>query len=149
MPVSITEYLRQEMLGIGTDPEEFLNEFDSWKSKGPAGEDCHYYFGKDGDYKRPLVDGKRVLRHVHLIPMEESSYMAEWDRSWNRRQGKRVSDTCLVYADAGRQRYLLIAILWEPNAHEVAEMRTPEHADLMHRFATVAAQFIFNGTIAI
>ena len=148
MAVHMTEYLRQELLELGTDPEQFIAEFKEWKSRGQAGEDDHYYFGKDGDYARPLVNGKRVLRHVHLIPSDDSSSLAEWDLAWKRKR-KRVSDTALVYADRGRDRYLLIAILWEPAAHDIADMNTQENSDLMHSFANVAEQFIFNGTIAI
>lgn len=146
MKVQITAYLRDELLRLGTDPQKFIEAFDEWKSRGPAGEYDHYYFGKDAEYLRPLIAGKRVLRHVHLVPGDNSADLAEWNRDWSRYR-RRKSDTALVYADGGRHGYLLIAILWEPSGHEVAEMRTQESADLMNGFANVADQFQFNGSI--
>lgn len=146
MKVGITEFFRQELLEIGDDPEHLIKEFVDWKARGPAGEDNHYYFGKDAEYREPVVNGKRVLRHVHLVPLTGSRYSSAWDRAWHRGRGKRVSDTALVYADGGRHGYLLLTILWEPTAHSIAEMSSPEDRNLMLNLAEIAEQFIFNGT---
>ncbi|NHZ97468.1 type II toxin-antitoxin system YafO family toxin [Massilia sp. CCM 8734] len=148
MKVQITEYLRGELTRAGTDPDTFIENFADWKGAGPDGEFNHYYFGKDAEYSRPQVNGKRVLRHVHLVPMDDSPRLAEWDRDW-RKYRRRSSDTALVYADAGRFGFLLIAILWEPDAHRVAEMRDQISRDTMNGFATVADYFIFDGSIVI
>jgi hypothetical protein len=142
----MTEFLRRELLEIGADPEKFIEEFIDWKSRGPQGEDDHRYFGKDGEYTQPAVNGKRVLRHVHLEPADDSPYFAAWDRAWKPESGRRTSDTALVYANGGRHGYLLLTILWEPTAHSVASMANIETRELMHDLAHVAEQFIFNGT---
>jgi hypothetical protein len=148
MKVQMTSFLREELSRLGTDPDKFIESFSDWKSRGPAGEFDHYYFGKDSEYLRPTLNGKRVLRHVHLVPSDNSADLAEWDRDW-RRYRRRKSDTALVYADGGRHGYLLIAILWEPGGHALAEMKTKESADLMNNFAEVADQFQFDGSILI
>lgn len=141
----MTDVLRQELLGIGDDPDRFIKEFGDWKSLGPRGEDDNYYFGKDGEYSRPTVDNKRVLRHVHLVPLKDVVALKAWDKAWER-HSRRVSDTALVYVDGGWRGYLLLTILWEPDAHTIAEMATPEHRELMEHLAATAEQFRFDGT---
>lgn len=154
MKVQLTGYLREELSLLHTTPDQFLDpdqfvlEFAEWKSSGSDGEFDYFYFGKDSEYARPMINGVRVLRHVHLAPFDDTAGFAEWNRDW-RKYRRRKSDTALVYADGGRHGFLLIAILWEPGAHEVAEMKTQESADAMNGFANVADQFIFDGTILI
>jgi hypothetical protein len=148
MKVQITHHLRDELTRAGSDPDEFLRSFAEWKSRGPIGEFDHYYFGKDAEYSRPLVDGKRVLRHVHLAPLDDSPHLAEWNRDWDKYR-RRTSDTALVYADGGRHGFLLIAILWEPDAHRIATMSDQVSRDTMNGFANVADYFIFDGSVVI
>jgi mRNA interferase YafO len=59
----------------------------------------------------------------------------------------KTSDRALVYVESSRKDYLLIAILPEPDAHEVALMKITEHTALMKRFAEVASQFRFDGSM--
>lgn len=142
--VHVTEYLRSQYDDEGAD---LVRAFADWKSMGPDGEYHHYYFGKDGDYARPLVDGKRVLRHVHLVPDDSSPYRPQWDKTW-RYKGRKISNDVLIYAQ-GAPRYgaLLIAVILEPHGHNFAEMKTPEDATMMEGFASAADQFIFDGSI--
>lgn len=122
-----------------------MEKFAAWKQCGAAGEYDNYYFGKDAEYSRPVIDGRRVLRHVHLPPNDDRRALRLWQHAW-KRNGRRVSDTALVYADGGRFGYLLIAILWEPTAHSVARMATSEDREAMNNLAEAAEQFIFSGT---
>jgi hypothetical protein len=148
MNVCMTEILRQGLLEAGSNPDDFIKEFKDWKSRGPAGEDSHYYFGKDAEYARPIVNGRRVLRHVHFVPLTDLIALPKWDRAWER-HSRRVSDTALVYADGGHHGFLLLTILYEPEAHIIAEMKTKEARELMMDLAKVAEQFQFNGTFEV
>lgn len=148
MKVQITQHLRAELVKAGSDPDAFIDSFVEWKNLGPLGEYDHFYFGKDAEYVRPLVAGKRVLRHVHLIPLDDSPHLAEWERDWKKYR-RRKSDTALVYADGGRHGFLMIAILWEPDAHRVAAMADQDSRDTMNGFANVADYFIFDGSVVI
>lgn len=128
--------------------EALKAEFADWKNRGPSGADDHYYFGKDAFYEKPRGEsGQHVLRHVHLVPLSNPEDVSAWNRNWERQSGRRTSDTALVYADGGRFGYLLIAILWEPDAHSVSQMKTKEASELMHTFARIAERFIFDGSV--
>ncbi|PTT42367.1 hypothetical protein DBR23_03680 [Acidovorax sp. HMWF018] len=123
-----------------------MDEFSAWKARGPAGEYAFYAFGRDGEYSRPKVLGVNVLRHVHLAPRVDPHEQAEWKRRW-RKGWQKTSDRVLVYAQDQTHGYLLIYILDEPGAHEIAEMRSPEDEKLMKQMAKVASDFIFDGSI--
>ena len=43
--------------------------------------------------------------------------------------------------------FLLIAILDEPSAHSIADMRTPENKATMDGFAAVAEAFCLDGSV--
>lgn len=144
--VQLTEHLRSQFDDGGAD---LLRMFSDWKALGPAGEYHHYYFGKDGEYDRPLVDGKKVLRHVHILPDDNSPYMANWNRDWKYKTRKRSDDVLIYSPYSQRFGYLLIAVILEPNGHDFAEMRTPEDAAAMGGFASVADQFLWDGTIIV
>lgn len=133
------------MLSKGLDPDQLIDEFAAWKQRGPAGEYSNYYFGKDAEYSQPVIDGRRVLRHVHLPPNDDRRALHTWKHAW-KRSSRRVSDAALVYVDGGRFGYLLIGVLWEPTAHSTARMATIEDRELMNNFAETAEQFIFSGT---
>jgi hypothetical protein len=123
--------------------------FSEWKSWGSVYEDYHYYFGKDGEYARPLVDGVKVLRHVHLLPDAGSPYLPAWEEAWERKARKK-SDDVLIYAQGTpRVGYLLIAVVSEPNGHDFAEMTNPEDKAMMEGFAIAAEQFQFDGKIIV
>lgn len=49
--------------------------------------------------------------------------------------------------DAGKERFLLIFILSEPDAHAIASMKTQKDKDLMHAFIEVATAFIDTGAV--
>ena len=72
-----------------------------------------------------------------------------WMKRWSlkRPASHRTSDHVLVYAADDLADSLLIAILEEPGAHAIADMRTPENIATMQRFAAVAEAFCNNGSI--
>ena len=146
LKVYVTEYLRSQYDDEGAD---LVRAFADWKSMGPDGEYHHYYFGKDGEYARPLVNGKKVLRHVHFVPGNDSPYKPQWDKVWGRK-GRKTSDDVVIYAQ-GAPCYgtLLIAVIIEPQGHNFAEMQTQEDEALMEGFASAADQFIFDGSIIV
>ncbi|WP_155630297.1 hypothetical protein [Burkholderia vietnamiensis] len=52
-----------------------------------------------------------------------------------------------TYVNDGGDKFLLIAVLEEPDAHEIAEMKTQQHRERMGLFAQIAEEFIYNGKI--
>lgn len=144
MRVIMTQILQQSLLKVEIDPVQFQEKFAAWKSLGPAGADDDYNFGKDGFYARPLVNGKMILKHVHLVPDGNPEALARWDRDWDRYR-RRSSDNALIYAEDKLYGCLLITTLWSPDAHEIPEMKTQQHRELMNSFAQVAEHFIHTG----
>ncbi len=144
--IQTTKILASEFQKQSLNLDLFIEQFKSWKESGIAGEDSNYLFGKDGAYASPLVDGKKYqLQHVHLVPIISVEQKEKWDIHW-KRKSRRTSDRVLVYAK-DKESYLLIAILPEPTAHQVAKMENSVDKDIMTSFAEIAAQFIFNGEI--
>lgn len=146
--VHLTKLLRQALEEDGYDADDFVRYFANWKALGSSGEYSDPYFGKDGEYARPLRDGRRVLRHVHLPPESNPEEVAKWDRA-SKRCARKTSDTSLIYAYDGRHGYLLIYIVREPNGHAFAEMATRECKELMEQLADVASAFLHGGEILI
>jgi mRNA interferase YafO len=126
---------------------ELCARFEAWKKS--SDEYSSYFFGKDGKYIAPTVAGnKYILCHVHIVPILDEKQLSLWNRAW--KHGKRkTSDRALVYVSDNRGNFLLIAILEEPNAHKVADMKTQQDKELMVFFATVAEEFIFDGSIKV
>jgi mRNA interferase YafO len=60
---------------------------------------------------------------------------------------RKVSDKALVYVSDLYHGHLLLFILDEPQAHQIARMQTPEDEELMKAFAAVADRFIQTGEI--
>lgn len=148
MATRLTDALRGLLRESGEDPDNFAAEFDHWKSRGPNGEYSSYLFGKDGAYNTPKVNGvPDILRHVHLVPLKEPGALAQWKKAW-KRFGRKTSDRHLVYVSDAYHGNLLLWILDEPGAHDIALMRTPEDAQLMRQFAVVADHFIQTGEIS-
>jgi mRNA interferase YafO len=134
------------------DAEDFLEltlAFDQWKAKGAQGEFDSYLFGKDSAYISPKVQGVPYsLRHVHLVPISHTEQLAKWNKAWKTRSRK-TSDRVLVYVDNGAGDCLLIFILPEPEAHEIAAMKTLQDKTLMESFAEVAAAYLETGDIIV
>lgn len=128
------------------DPSNLIERFSEWKSAGETGENDFYLFGKDGAYTTPQVNGEPyVLRHVHLLPLTDTAQLAKWQRNWQT-GARRTSNRALVYVQDGN-RFLLIDILPEPIAHEIAQMRTEPAKQLMQLFAKIAEQYIYHHEI--
>jgi hypothetical protein len=132
----------------GFDVADYLRYFAAWKANWPANEFTNPFFGKDGDYSRPLRSGTRVLRHVHLPPEADPEEAAQWDKRANR-NSRKTSNTSLVYAEDHVYGFLLIAILKEPSGHDVSEMKTNRDAELMEWFADIADHFRMTGQVLV
>jgi hypothetical protein len=63
------------------------------------------------------------------------------------RKFRRASNRALVYVDGGPEKFLLIAILPEPTAHDVSRMQTPQDKLVMNRFTEIAEAFIYTGQV--
>lgn len=146
MATSFTQALRKQFVRIGEDPANFAAEFDRWKVSFPSGEFSHPLFGKDGAYTNRLGAEVDMLRHVHLIPLQDPAALAKWEVNHLRRSRK-TSDRVLVYASDERHGHLLIYILEEPTAHAVAQMKTPQHRELMLKLAKIASRFVEDGVV--
>jgi hypothetical protein len=141
----------------GASVAAFCALFDAWKAGFPGTEYTNFAFGKDGAYATPTVDGKKfVLRHVHLAPVADLKALKTWKKHYdigkkNGRGSRRTSNRVLIYATrqtaSGEQEHLLMFILTEPDAHEVAEMRTADNRRFMEQFSECAAAFLHDGTV--
>lgn len=138
MDVRITTVLENKLKSDGFDSELFIQSFKEWKQ---GDEFSNYFFGKDGSYYCPHVNGAPYkLRHVHLIPITIQSSLNRWNRNW-KNKSRKTSDRVLVYVK-NNNGYLLITILPEPGSHQIAQMQTQKDKDLMNRFAIIAEAFI-------
>jgi len=66
-----------------------------------------------------------------------------------KRQGKKTSDTFLIYAFDPLHGFLLIDIVKEPNGHLVAMMDTTRSVELMNLYADIAEAFIHSGLVLV
>lgn len=138
--VYLTSQLKDHLQSIGIDPDSFKEEFEWWRQNWPANEYSSELFGKDGAYIQPKVDGKPYsLRHVHLQPIEPAA-KSVWE-AIARRLGRKTSDRHPIYFRRDDDAFLLIHILDEPTAHQVALMHTNEDKELMNTFAIIAENF--------
>jgi len=145
--ISTTQILENHFQSTGANLQRFVADFAQWKDAGSAGEDDFYEFGKDSAYVAPRVNGeKNILRHVHIVPILDENALKKWNRKWEQ-FGRRTSDRVLVYVNDGGDKFLLIAVLEEPDAHEIAEMKTQQHRERMELFAQIAEEFIYNGKV--
>jgi len=146
MGIKITQALKTKLdgsYGAGS-AQVFCDEFAQWRKTGR-----HVLFGKDDPYYKPLVDGGKNLMHVHLMPSLNPGDNELWMKRWRlkRPASHRTSDHVLVYVEDDFGDTLLIAILDEPGAHAIQDMRTPENKATMEGFAAVAEAFRANGAI--
>ncbi len=146
--VQVTNLLRRVLAAEGADPDHFAEQFAKWKRDWPAQEFLNFYFGKDGDYTRPVRNGQRVLRHVHLPPNPRSPAYRTWELRAARRS-RNTSDAVLVYAQDSSHGYLLLFIAREPHGHSLGDMGTLDIAKLMNGLAEAAEQFIFAGDVIL
>lgn len=138
--VYLTTQLESYLRSIDVDPDEFKEEFEWWRHNWPLREFSSELFGKDSAYCSPKVDGKPYsLRHAHLMPGEPQR-IEIWNQIF-RRLGRKNSDRHLVYYHRDDDAYLLIHILEDGLAHDVASMHTHEDRVLMETFAMIAEGF--------
>jgi hypothetical protein len=146
--VKITSALQKSLEDDGFDVADYLQYFAKWKADWPANEYSDPFFGKDGEYDRPLRGGKRILRHVHLPPEADENQVERWEKLADR-NSRKTSDTALIYAEDRAYGYLLIAILKEPRGHDVPEMETPKAIELMEWCADIADHFQMTGAALV
>ena len=142
--VCLSKALEEKLILEGNSPTEFSKEFKLWKS---GDEYDHIFFGKDGAYFKPTLDIKNhALMHVHLVPLNDLVKLRKWERDFSNRSRK-TSNRVLVYVTNNKGGFLLIYILDEPDAHEIALMKTEMHKEIMNGFSEMANAFIWDGTI--
>lgn len=145
MVVKTTAKLKSVLDSEKLDSQLFCSQFKQWKqSKDDHGS---YHFGKDSAYVTPIINGdKYILRHVHLVPVIDQAQLSLWQKIW-RFKGRKTSNRVLIYVKDRKGNFLLVYILSEPDAHEIALMKTQQHKELMEGFAAVAEAFIDDGSI--
>jgi hypothetical protein len=151
MGIKITQALQKKLddaFGAGA-AKVFCDEFAQWRKSG-----TNILFGRDEPYRRePKVDGDDKLLHVHLMPDIEVNPGAHdlWVKRWRRKRPAswRTSDNALVYVSDDAGNFLLIFILDEPGAHEIAQMKTPQNRATMEGFAAVAEAFRHDGSVIV
>jgi hypothetical protein len=146
MVVRLSPWLQDELTRAGVDATHLQKAFHDWKQDWPANEYRSPHFGKDGLYRQPTVDGRMVLSHVHLEPAKDHDARRRWKRALAK-QGKKTSDTILVYAQDMAHGHLLLAIFYEPDGHRMAAMDTPTSRAAMNHLAQVAAEWMATGHI--
>ena len=151
--VKITSHLRKSL--PSTQLNQLVLDFFEWKRLGPGGEYLSYTFGKDGFYIPPACPANTMM-HVHMMPPSASPLRPQWDVDYTRtkRDGtpfpsRKVSNKALIYAAhinsfSKKKTFLLIAILDDPNSHEIIKRLTPEHDALMKHFTSIAESFIMD-----
>jgi mRNA interferase YafO len=144
MLIKTTNLLKLKFDSENLDIQLFCDEFKLWKSKD---EHSSSLFGKDSAYTTPTVNGEKyILRHVHLVPVMDQEQIDSWYKKLSFKSRK-TSNRILVYVDDNKGNILLIHILPEPDAHEIAKMKTQKNRETMNGFAAVAEAFIFDGSI--
>lgn len=107
----------------------------------PCPED--YYFGSDTPYREPKLNSGLPLMHIHTIPSSDADGLKIWRQQIEAdEESMKTSNLALVYVKNLNDEYLLIAML--PMAHQVCEMKTQTHRDIMERFALIADEFLDN-----
>ncbi len=146
MIVDITHSLEEDLKNAGLSSSYIINKFKHWKTNWNINEYTVYDFGKDGGFRKPIVNNSTTqFRHVHLLPTEPNK-LSIWNQAFKRGQrngggSKRTSDRVLVYVEDDND-YLLIAILPEPTAHKVMDMKTPQDKQTINYLAYVAEKYI-------
>jgi hypothetical protein len=144
MQVKMTQVLRKSLESQGLNADKLLEDFATWRAGDEFG---HPFFGKDSAYGSPKVDGqKNVLRHVHLVPLNDLDSLEKWKKD-DSRGSRKKSDRVLVYVSDGTKKHLLIFILDDPGAHAIADMQNQADRETMLGFAEVAAEFLDTGEI--
>lgn len=147
MTVYLTNQLAGQLRSVGIEPHDFAEWFKLWKDARDELDSA--MFGRDGGYVAPTVQGEKYrLRHVHLVPLLDRGAHDRWYRNYAAGRS-RTSDRVLVYVRAANGDYLLISILDEPEAHEIARMQTTLDKGIMRGFATVAEEFLTDGAIIV
>jgi hypothetical protein len=123
---------------------KFITRFKEWKSGDEYGS---FHFGKDAPYETPLVNGvKNVLKHAHLPPpSSDRKRFTTWVKNF-KLKSRKTSGSVLVYR--GREDYLLIDIIDERDAHDIAKMKNEKDRKLMNYYAKIADDFIYQNIIS-
>jgi hypothetical protein len=146
MAVYVTEDLRRRLAAANVKAEDFANWFAAWKR---SGEWSSHMFGRDSAYVLPKVGNLQYrLRHVHLIPVLDAEARRKWEKHYAAER-PRTSDRILIYVQHDDGDFLLIAILPEPDAHEVQRMANAADKALMESFAHVADEFLMDKAVVI
>jgi hypothetical protein len=136
LKVTITSELTEKLSASGLDSQQLASDFANWQAN-PLGE-YSYYFGKDA-----LNRGSSVLRHVHMIPLNDEAAIEKWNYLYDRER-QCTSDRYLFYVNGEKYGHLLIAIIDDPNGHNVWEP-TPENRKMLRAWELIASDFLYFG----
>lgn len=126
--------------------ESLVSAFKWWKYS-ESREYESIFFGKDAALVKPKIDGRDyVLRHCHLIPLNDGNQLKVWYRN-HRWKARKTSDRVLIYVQAGENFYL-IDIVDDPGGHEIMRMTTKDGKSFMGQCAQEAHAFL-NGTLEL
>ncbi|MFC3816593.1 type II toxin-antitoxin system YafO family toxin [Lysobacter sp. GCM10012299] len=140
MAIYLTEEFRATADDAGIDVQILVDEFSWWK-EDEAREYLSPWFGKDSAYTAPRVNGEQwVLRHCHLPPSHTAA-LARWQKILSRK-GRKTSDRVLVYVKRPDGDFLLIFVLDEPGAHQIAKMENLADRQLMQAMSAAAEEFL-------
>jgi hypothetical protein len=138
--------LLADLLGKNGDSEAdiLLDRFHKWKAAQTLGRECRedYYFGKDGPYFYPTLGCGLPLLHVHMLPHSKSNELPSW-RQAHEAGSEKTSDATLIYVKNPHGDHLLIAA-FPHSAHEIAQMKTAKHREIMQHLARIADEFVLN-----
>lgn len=124
--------------------DDLINAFKWWKAT-PDREYLSPFFGRDLGTIAPKVNGKDyLLRHCHLIPLNDPPKLRQWEKSL-RWKSEKKSDRILLYVQRGDD-FFLIDVVDDPGAHQVMKMVDSKGRSFMHKCAADAGLF-FDGVL--
>ena len=99
----MTHVLRKSLEDQGLNADKLLEDFAAWR----AGDEFrHPFFGKDSAYGAPKVDGqKNILRHVHLIPLNDLASLKNGKRTLVAAAGRKVTGYWSTFPMGRRSTY--------------------------------------------
>ncbi|WP_250439803.1 type II toxin-antitoxin system YafO family toxin [Delftia tsuruhatensis] len=121
-----------------------VSEFKWWKAD-ESREFGSYFFGKDCGLVEPKIDGKKyILRHCHLVPLNDKDKLTFWNRN-HKWRSRKTSDRILIYVEHNGD-YYLIDIIDDPGGHHLIKMVTKDGKTFMGKCAQEASSFL-NGSV--
>jgi len=140
----VSSQLAASFAAKGLDIEEFVLDFDYWKSLPGVDRETNI-FGRDGANR-----GSDFFRHVHIVPFNDLAALRQWNRNASKGRANK-SNRYLFYVDGGpAYGYLLLIVIDDsavPNGSGGHQIWDSENADLMVELNRLADDFFYNGKV--